>query len=329
VSTSETRIDPGEWAAAVADVFGPQLVVAGPGTGKTEFLVQRIVHLIEQGHARPGQIQFLTFSRRSAADARSRILAGLPRSVGSIGSSTFHSFARRLLETFQPDLRFELLTGPEQVALVSDLLSEERPSGWPAHLSGLLGSQTLAADLADFMLRCAERSLTPEDIERMAIDDWKAIPDFMTRYRAELAARGRLDYAQLLAEAVAAVEATQQAEKVADQFRFMLVDEYQDTSPAQARLLEVVSRAHRNITAAGDPYQSVYSFRGADLENIASFPDRFRDREGRPARRVVLTTSHRVPAQILEAALRVTHGGELPGEAGPVIPAPHRGSVET
>lgn len=329
MSASETRIDPDQWGAAVADVFGPQLVVAGPGTGKTEFLVQRIIHLIEQGHARPEEIQFLTFSRRSAADARSRILAGLPRSVASIGSSTFHSFARRLLETFRPELRFELLTGPEQVALVSELLSEESPTAWPAHLAGLLGSQTLAADLADFLLRCAERSLTPEDIQRMGIDDWKAIPGFMTRYRAALAARSRLDYAQLLAEAVEAVEDSHRAAKVADQFRFMLVDEYQDTSPAQARLLEVVSRTHRNITAAGDPYQSVYSFRGADLGNIAAFPDRFRDQAGRPARRIVLTTSHRVPAQILEAALRVTHGGGLPGEAGPVIPAPHRGSVET
>lgn len=329
MSASETRIDPDRWAGAVADVVGPQLVVAGPGTGKTEFLVQRIIHLIEDGHARPEEIQFLTFSRRSAADARSRILAGLPRSVGSIGSSTFHSFARRLLETFRPAHRFELLTGPEQVALVSELLAEERPSAWPTHLAGLLGSQTLAADLADFLLRCAERSLTPDDIANSGIDDWRALPDFMARYREALAARGRLDYAQLLAEAVGAVQEAHRAAMVADQFRFMLVDEYQDTSPAQARLLEVVTETHRNITAAGDPYQSVYSFRGADLENIAAFPDRFRDLEGRPARRIVLTTSHRVPAQILEAALRVTHGGGLPGEAGPVIPAPHRGSVET
>jgi len=116
---------------------------------------------------------------------------------------------------------------------------------------------------------------------------------------------------------------------VAGQFHYLLVDEYQDTTLAQARLLQKLYLPHRNLTVAGDPYQSIYSFRGAALTNVADFPASFPDAGGRPARRFVLTTSFRVPAEILAAAVRVTAGGGLPGEAGPVTPAPGRGVVET
>ncbi len=329
MNDAEIRIGPDDWDEAIEAVAGPQLVVAGPGTGKTEFLVRRMVHLIESGVAKPGEIQFVTFSRRAAAETRGRILAGLTRTVPAIGSATFHSFALRLREAYLPNAHLELLTGPEQVSLVGDLLERENPSRWPAHLAGLLRSPTLAADVADFLMRAAERSLSPDDVRAREIPDWKALPDLMERYAAELKSRNRLDYAQLIFSATELVEDPDIGSRVADQFRFLLVDEYQDTSPAQARLLEAIARHHHNITAAGDPYQSVYSFRGAEIENIARFPDRFRDSEGGTAKRIVLTTSFRVPATILDAALRVTAGGQLPGEAGPVVPASHPGSVET
>ena len=98
--------------------------------------------------------------------------------------------------------------------------------------------------------------------------------------------------------------------------------------PEQARLLELLTADHRNLTVTGDPYQSIYSFRGAELRNINEFPERFRGVDGQPARRVVLTTSFRVPKEILDGAVRVVSGGNLPGEAGPVEPAKHSGRVE-
>ena len=125
-----------------------------------------------------------------------------------------------------------------------------------------------------------------------------------------------------------ALEQPEIAQAVANQHRFVLVDEYQDTTPAQARLLELATLPHRNLTVTGDPYQSVYSFRGAELANVADFCERFRDLEGNPARRLILTTSFRVPEEILSAAVRIVAGGDLPGAAGPVIPAPHPGRVE-
>jgi superfamily I DNA/RNA helicase/RecB family exonuclease len=326
----DLRIGPEDWEAAVASVEGPQLVVAGPGTGKTEFLVRRASHLIDRRLAAPDHVLVLTFSRRAAADLRRRIGDRLGRSTTSIAASTFHSFAHRLLEGHGGGSVATLLTGPEHVALVAELLADEAPHRWPLTLRDLLGSPTLAADVADFLLRCSERLIDPDELERRAAErpEWHALPAFAARYRRELAARGRIDYGGLLEQAVALLEQPERAADLAGQYPYVLADEYQDTSPAQAALLDLATRPHRNLTVAADPYQSVYSFRGADLSNVAAFPERFRHLDGRPARRIVLTTSFRVPAEILEAALRVTTPGELPGSAGPVVPAAHAGSVE-
>ena len=332
---SETRIDPADWDKAVADVHGAQLVVAGPGTGKTEFIVQRAARLVTTGTADPEQILILTFSRRSAADIGRRLSAALSGSSAPVSGSTFHSFASRLLEakasqvvgwTSMPTL----LTGPEQVQLVSDLLAEEDPDRWPPALRGLLTSRTFASDVTDFLLRCRERRIGPSDVASLTAThpDWVALPDFMARYQATLGERHRIDYGTLLDTAIDVLADPMVQHDLRAQYRFVLVDEYQDTSPAQAALLSALGGVTPNLTVTGDPYQSIYSFRGASLRNIADFLDQFQEASDPPPRRFVLTTSHRVPAQILDAALAITSGGELPGGAGPVIPAPHAGSVE-
>ena len=326
-------IHPHDWDRVISDVQGPQLVVAGPGTGKTEFLVRRARHLIQSGMASPPEILILAFSRRAAGEIAQR--AASPLTSASPVATTFHSFAHRLLEAhgvavFGWEQVPSLLTGPEQVALVGELLAGEDPAAWPALYRSLLRSQTLSGEVGDFLLRCRERLLSSDDIRRRATqrEQWRALPDFMDRYDRELSARGRIDYGALLAKAVAALEGKEIAQAVADQHRFVLVDEYQDTTPAQARLLELATLPHRNLTVTGDPYQSIYSFRGAELANVAEFCERFRDVEGAPARRLMLTTSFRVPAEILDAAVRVVTSGDLPGAGAPVIPAPHAGRVE-
>ncbi len=333
--THEIRVAPDEWASVIAETDGPQLVVAGPGTGKTHFLVERVNHLIAGGTAAPEQILVLTFSRRSASDIRRRISRAIGGSFTQINCATFHSFASRLLEAEGADVLGwrsmpTLLTGPEQVQLVSELLTAEDPSDWPNQFRSLLESRTFATDVTDFLLRARERRLGSEDIRRMLPDhpDWTGLPDFIDRYQGALAARGRIDYGTLLDTAIAVLADERVSATIASQYRYVLVDEYQDTSPAQAALLEAFHRATPNLTVTGDPYQSIYSFRGASIRNIETFPETFTDTDGSPARRIVLTTSLRVPAEILDAALSLTSGAELPGGAGPVEPAPHPGSVE-
>jgi superfamily I DNA/RNA helicase len=328
--TAELRIGPNDWDRAIALTDGPQIVVAGPGTGKTEFLVRRATHLIESGRALAGEVLLLSFSRRTAADLTSRAAdAGRPIP----GIATFHAFARRLLETYDRatlDPLPVLLTGPEQVGLVRELLGAERPEDWPVSLRGVLRSSTLAGDVADFILRCQERLIDEKRLAQMAHDRprWAALPGFMARYQHALIERQRVDYAALLVRATTLLEAEQLQSQVGRQFPYVLVDEYQDTSPAQARLLELLTNEHRNLTVTGDPYQSIYSFRGAELRNVFDFPQRFRDKQGNPAQRITLTTSFRVPGEILAGAERIVSGGDLPGRAGTVEPAPHRGRVE-
>jgi superfamily I DNA/RNA helicase/RecB family exonuclease len=330
--TPGTRIEPQEWDRILAETDGPQLVVAGPGTGKTEFLVRRARFLLASGRAEPGQILVLTFSRRAAADLARRIAA---QGGSQVPASTFHSFAHRLLElsgraAFGWSEVPSLLTSPEQVALVAELLAAEDPGDWPLSFRGLLRSPSFAEEIADFVLRCQERLLGPAQLAVLAADHppWRAIPGFLQRYTSELARRHRLDYGGLLAAAVACAGDRSVQPGLTGQFRFVLVDEYQDTSIAQAALLDRLTIPHRNLTVAADPYQSVYSFRGAEIGNVAEFPDRFRDPAGHPARRWVLSTSFRVPSEIMASALRIVSSGDLPGAAGEVTPAPHAGRVE-
>ncbi len=332
---AEWRVTPDDWDDAIAAAGGPQLVVAGPGAGKTEFLVRRALHLVGGG-VPPDQLLLLSFSRRSASDLRRRVEAGLARSFTTVPASTFHSLAHRLLEAEAgPALGWAamptLLTGPEHVALVGELLAAEDPADWSPRYRDLLGTTTFAEEVRDFLLRCQEQLIDAAELARRAEQraDWRGLPGFFTRYLAVLAERGRIDYGSLQAEAVRLLDRPGVLARVAGGFTHIVVDEYQDTTRSQAELLRRLYRPHRNLTAAGDPYQSIYSFRGAELGNVAEFPKAFPDEQGRPARRLVLTTSFRVPAAILDAAVRVTAGGDLPGAAGPVTPAPGTGRVDT
>lgn len=330
----EIRLLPEDWDAEIVRVDGPQLVVGGPGTGKTEFLVRRAVHLIEGNVCPPDQMLLLSFSRRGVADIRHRIERRLDRTFGSVPAATFHSLAHRMIEaaaerrgTAMP----KLLTGPEQAALVGELLAAEDPERWPQPFRGLLTSESLAGEVTDFILRCRERLIDADTLQDLAATraDWRALPDFLRAYDETLGRRGRLDYGTLLAEAVDVMDDSALGPDIAGHYRYLIVDEYQDTTEAQRALLQRLYASHRNLTVAADPYQSIYSFRGAELENVARFPTDFPDASGTQARRTVLTTSFRAPRAILEAAERITAGGELPGAAGPVVPAGGEGGVES
>jgi len=325
---SPVPIDPGGWADAVAVIRGPQLVVGGPGTGKTEFLVQRVVHLITVAGIRPDQITVLGFSRRGVAGVRSRIRGNVAGTLGSLDVATFHSYAARLVEHNSTDAGWgedpQILTGPEQVALVHELLKRESPATWSPAFAQLLGTQTFAGEVTDFILRSAEQMHTPDSIADLDRADWRGLPGFLETYQKALRELGRIDYGTLIATAVRILESG--ATPAANGETFVLVDEYQDTTTAQVRLLQALQNAGSQILAAADPYQSIYSFRGATVENVAAFEADFASQD-EPATRLLLTTSFRTPAAILDAAVAVTTG-DLPGATGAVIPAAGRGVVE-
>ena len=314
---------PADWAEAVAATDGPQLVLAGPGTGKTEFLARRVAHLLDSGHD-PSGILVLTFSRRAASELERRILSRLATPVSGATASTFHSFAHRLLET---RLGAEgkdvpvLLTGPEQVRLVGRLLSQEERGRWPVTFRSILESATFADEVADFVMRCHERLLGPAELADLAAGraDWRALPHFLHTYQQALESSGRIDYGTLVAEAVRI------AAEEGERFTHVVVDEFQDTSPAQARLAELAAGAGGNLTVAADPHQSIYSFRGAEIENVSDFADRHADH----ATFLVLAESFRVPAAILAAAERLVAGNDRSRASDvSITPAPHAGEVD-
>ncbi len=325
---SAVAIAPGDWPQAVAATRGPQLVVGGPGTGKTEFLVRRAIHLLTTEAVDPSAITVLGFSRRGVAEVRSRIRASVPGTIGQLDIATFHSYAARLLEHHASAAGWaenpQILTGPEQVALVHDLLLQEDPARWSPAFAQLLGTQTFAGEVTDFVLRAAEQMRTPQTVADMERADWRGLPEFLRTYARVLRESGRIDYGTLIATAVRLLERDSVATGSAESY--VLVDEYQDTTTAQVRLLQALQRRGSHILAAADPYQSIYSFRGATVENVASFADDFGSTE-QPAQRILLTTSFRTPAAILDSAVAVTTG-DLPGATGRVTPAAGRGVVE-
>ncbi len=331
----ERRLRPEDWPDAIAETEGPQLVIAGPGAGKTEFLVRRIARLTSRRRLPGSSILALTFSRRASSGLNTRIRQATRDPLGEVGAGTFHSFAQRMLEAHAAETIGwkelpSILTGPEQVGLVSELLRTDPPGNWPLPFRKLLPTRTLASEVTDFILRSREMMLDSEELERRCAerDDWRALPMFISRYNQVLEQRQRIDYGDLINRAREVIGDPKVLESVREQYRYVLVDEYQDTSPAQAGLLQAVCGIAGNVTAAADSQQSIYGFRGAAPTNVSDFFDMFSGRTHLKGRKWILSTSFRTPRQILEAAQRLTTGIRMPGAVGPVEPAPHAGRVE-
>lgn len=330
---STIHVTPEEWGPALAGTDGPQLVLAGPGAGKTEFIARRASHLVETGITEGARILALTFSRRAAADLRHRVLVGLPPGTAPPHTATFHSLATRLLEAHAGSVLGwqelpNLLTGPEHVGVVARLLAEESPSGWPMGFREMLPTRTFAREVTDFLLRAAERRFGPADVERLAAKrtDWKALPGFMEKVEEYLRSKGRIDHAGVLAAAIQIMMEPATRELVHEQFGYVLVDEYQDTTDAQATLLQLLVPPGGNLTVTADVDQSIYSFRGADAHNVERFAERFA--AVGEVTTINLTTSFRVPATILTAARRLSVDG-LPGAPDRIEPSGPGGRVDT
>lgn len=298
---------------------GPQLVLAGPGTGKTTTLVEAVVHRIEHDGLDPEQILVLTFSRRAAAELRSRIVRRLGRTVREPVARTFHSYAfgllrREAVELGDPMPR--LLAGAEQDVLIRELLrgdvEEFGAAAWPSRLRPALLTRGFAAELRDFLMRAVERGLGPGDIaalgRRHGRDDWVAAGRFADQYGGVTSLRHPPSYDQ--AELVRAAAGLLRADpgvlqREREARAFVVVDEYQDSDPAQEELLDLLCGGGRELLVVGDPDQSIYGFRGAEVDGIRRFADRFPTAAGAPAAVRALTVSRRSGPELLAASRRV------------------------
>src|SRR5262252_4694560 len=291
---------------------GPLLVLAGPGTGKTTTIVEAVAERIERRGADPERILVLTFSRKAAGELRDRITARLGRTTSEPLALTFHSYAYALVRrefVLAGDQPPRLLSAPEQLLEIRRMLRGEVADGaanWPGRLRPALATRGFAEELRDILMRAAERGLDGKALRQLGRrhkrDDWVAAGGFLDRYSA------RFDLAPVPA------------------YDAVFVDEYQDSDPAQESLLLALAGDGRDLVAVGDPDQSIYAFRGADVRALTSFPDRFRSPDGSPAPIVALRTCRRSGPALLAASRRIAR--RLPAAPGAgtasLTVSPHR-----
>ncbi|MFI0483841.1 ATP-dependent helicase [Actinomadura sp. 9N215] len=311
---------------------GPMLVLAGPGTGKTTTIVEAVVDRIENRGVDPERVLVLTFSRKAAGELRQRITGRLHRTTRTPLALTFHSYAYALLRrdaVLDEDPAPRLLSGPEQLLEVRRFLEGELADGargWPERLRAALATRGFAEELRDFTLRAVERGQFGEDLVALGRmrgrDDWPAIGEFMERYadRFALDPVPTFDYGELIQVAARMLADEEVRIREQDAYDIVFVDEYQDTDPAQEALLHYLAGDGRDLIVVGDPDQSIYGFRGADVRGIQDFPNRFRTLDGDPASVVALQTCRRMGAEILTASRRIAR--RLP--AGSAGAAEHR-----
>jgi len=303
---------------------GPLLVLAGPGTGKTTTLVEAIVDRIERRGADPSQVLALTFSRKAAELLRDRVTARLGRTTGSAMCATIHSFAYGLIRRYAPRELYRaplrLLSAPEQDVVVRDLLRDYPESvRWPAQFDRALGTRGFAREVQMVLSRAREKGLDGAGLaalgEREGLPAYVAAGRFLDSYLDNLDDQSATDYADLIRRAV--IEAYVHRDELRRQFRHLFVDEYQDTDPGQVALLKALAGDGGDLVVVGDPHQSIYAFRGADVRGILDFPTDFAAGDGSPAPVVSLRTTRRFGPRLLVASQRVAARIGLPGAIDP------------
>ncbi|MGC9440627.1 ATP-dependent helicase [Streptomyces sp. WG5] len=306
--------------AVVDHRTGPLLVLAGPGTGKTTTLVESVADRVARG-GDPERILVLTFSRKAALELRDRMALRMG-ATRAPRATTFHSFGYALVRAHQSgDLFVEplrLLSGPEQDVTVRELLAGQvdlerlglAHVRWPDELRACLTTRGFADEVRAVLARSRELGLGPDALgafaRRIGRPDWRAAAVFLAEYLDVLDLQGVLDYAELVHRAVLLARRPEVAAHLAAQYDAVYVDEYQDTDPAQVRLLHALAGDGRTLVAFGDPDQSIYAFRGADVNGILDFPTAFPRADGRPAPVEVLRTSRRSRSALLAATRLLT-----------------------
>jgi DNA helicase II / ATP-dependent DNA helicase PcrA len=278
---------------AVEHGDGPLLVLAGAGSGKTRVLTHRIAWLLATGRARPSEILAITFTNKAAQEMRDRVGALVGGVSRAMWVMTFHSACARILRTEAPRLgykrAFTIYDEADSLRMIKRCMNELEldpkrfaPRAMKATISAAKNQLVDATDYADAVGSAFE----------------EAVADTYNLYERRMVEASAMDFDDLLVRTVNLLELFAEVrEKYQRIFRWVLVDEYQDTNRAQYRLLQLIAAEHRNLTVVGDDFQAVYSFRGADIRNILEFEADFPD-----ATTVMLEQNYRSTQTVLDAA---------------------------
>ncbi|WP_329413391.1 ATP-dependent helicase [Streptomyces sp. NBC_00704] len=342
-----------EQTACITAPPAPQVIVAGAGSGKTTVMAARVVWLVGTGQVAPEQVLGLTFTNKAAGELAERVRRALVRAgvtdpdvidpdnpPGEPAISTYHAFAGRLLTDhglrigLEPTAR--LLADATRYQLAARVL-REAPGPYPSLTRSFAD---LISDLLTLDAELAEHLVRPEDLRRwdagllLSLDGAKLtnadlrkapetaaarreLADLVLRYRAAKRDRDLLDFGDQIALAAQLAQVPEVGPLLRDEFRVVLLDEYQDTSVAQRILLAGLfgGGTGHPVTAVGDPCQAIYGWRGASVANLDDFPEHFAHADGSTARRQSLSENRRSGGRLLELAnglaepLRAMHAG--------------------
>lgn len=301
-----------EQERAVKTTDGPLLIIAGAGTGKTTVVAEHIKHLVISKTADPSEILALTFTEKAAREMEERVDVALPYGYTQMWIMTFHSFCDRILRRealhIGLDPRYKLMTQAESVQLISKnlfklKLNYFRPLGNPAkfvygmlqHFSRLQDEDCSPLDYVEWVKAKAEGKRL-ENEEKIEIEKWKELAEAYKDYDELKIKDGLFDFGDLIIKTLKLFrDRPNILKEYQRQFKYILVDEFQDTNFAQNELIKLLTGKRQNIMAVGDDDQSIYKFRGAAVSNIIQF------RKNYPkARTIVLTKNYRSSQEILD-----------------------------
>src|SRR6187549_3222040 len=284
-----------EQREAVLHRDGPLLILAGAGSGKTRVITYRIAHLIGSGHAEPDRVLAVTFTNKAAQEMRERVEGLIGANASGIWLSTFHALCARLLRREAPKIGlsrdFVIYDSADQVAVVKQA---QRELG--------IDDKLVPPRMALSRISHAKNRMEgPESLRgKWNLRD-EQIAKIYERYLQALKDSNALDFDDLLLKTVELFESSEPTRSYyANKFRFVMVDEYQDTNRPQYLLIKRLSEVYRNLAVVGDPDQSIYKWRGADLKNILDFEHDFPE-----AKIVKLERNYRSTQVILDAASAV------------------------
>lgn len=282
---------------AVFATEGPLLILAGAGSGKTTVLVNRIAYILQSGLCRPWNILAITFTNKAAGELKERICNAVPEGGGDIWAATFHSTCARILRRYGDRLgyssHFTVYATDDQKRLMKEITKQLQIDEKILPVKSILSEISKAKD----------KMLTPKEMLRRADKDYRrqSIAKAYEIYQKRLQTADAMDFDDLLCKAVELFEREPEIlGYYQNQFRYIMVDEYQDTNRVQYRFISMLAEKYGNICVVGDDDQSIYKFRGATIENILNFENTFDN-----AQMIRLEQNYRSTKTILNAANEV------------------------
>ncbi|MCI7702700.1 MAG: UvrD-helicase domain-containing protein [Tenericutes bacterium] len=275
---------------------GPLLIIAGAGAGKTKTLTTKIAYLIEEGLAAPYNILAITFTNKAAKEMRDRLYLLIGDEARKLQVSTFHSFGLKLLrenyELLGYDRNFVIMDSDDSLTVVKKIIKDLN------YDPKIYNPKAIRNKISS----CKNELISAHDYERYAVSDYEqVIQKVYEKYEHKLKTNNSVDFDDLLILPIKLFKEHRDVlEKYQDLYKYVLIDEYQDTNEAQYILTKMISEKNRKITCVGDDSQSIYSFRGANYKNILNFEKDYKD-----AKTILLEQNYRSTGNILDAANQV------------------------